>query len=71
MVGSTADQDEATITIFAFDIAGFVDFEPDTRMAEGGGHVSRSVAGDAGAVNADGFGRGDHARRLAIHDPIV
>ncbi len=70
-VGRATGQDEAAITIAAFDIAFFVDFKPDARMAECGWHITRSIAGNAGRVYTEDFGWLVHTARLATHRCIV
>ena len=59
-VGGAADQHEAAVAIAAIDIAMLVDFQEHARMAERGGNVTRTVAGDAGLGDSKDFGRLDH-----------
>jgi hypothetical protein len=70
-IGKATDQHEAPVAIAAFDKALFVNLKPDTWMAQRGGHVTRSIAGDAGGVHTDDVGRIDHALRLAMRNQPV
>lgn len=56
-------QDEAAVAVTAFDIALFVDFQPDTRVSKRcraealTTNVACSVAANAGAIGVDRFRR--------------
>jgi hypothetical protein len=71
VVSGAADQHEATIAIAAFDKAFFVDFEPDARMAERGGHITRAIASDTHGIHTKDFWGLVHAPRLATHNRSV
>ena len=64
LVRRPADEHEAPVAIAAIRCAGLVDLEEHARMAERGaaGDVARTVANDAAAGDAEGFGRIDHGR---------
>ena len=71
VVSGATDQHEATIAIAAFDKAFFVDFEPDARMAERGGHITRAIASDTHGIHAKDFRGLVHVLRLAMrHRPV-
>jgi hypothetical protein len=70
-VGEAADQDESTVTIAALDITFFIDFKPDARMAERGGHIARAIASDSHAIHAKDFRWLVHEARLAMRLAVV
>lgn len=55
---------EAPITIAAFDKAAFVNFQPNSWMAEccASGNVTGPIASDAAGLDGDGFGGCAHDR---------
>jgi hypothetical protein len=62
-------QDEALVAIAAFDIAAFIDFKPDARVAERcGDTIAAAIAGDAAGADEHGLGCLSHARALAKPD---
>ena len=71
MIGRPADQNKSSVAIFAFDETNLVDFHPDSRMAERGGYVARSVAHDTREVYTGYFGRLLHADPLTLRYEVV
>ena len=61
-VSRPAHKNEAPIAIAAIDIALFVDFQIDARVAERGAprNFAGAIAGDAGTLDLAGFGRWQH-----------
>ena len=62
-----ACQDETLVAIAAIDIALFIDFEPDARVAErrAAWNVERAITGDAAGFDGLGFGCVSHASGLS------
>ena len=56
----SSSQDEAAVAIAAIDEAFLADLQEHARMAE---RTAAAVAGDAGVIHLDGFGRGHFERQ--------
>lgn len=53
-IGGSTDQDEATITVAAIDIAFFIDLKKHTRMAQRRGHAgAATVASDSSVAGTN------------------
>ena len=67
VIRNAALQDETAVAVAAINISAFVNFQPDTRMAEScaAGNVSRPVTRDTAAGDGNCFWNTVHGRRLA------